>query len=352
MIVVLTGGGTMGHITPLMEFKEELEKRGNHTFYYLGNENYIEKEVAKKRNINFYHIRSSSTEGFHKLNNKISFIKRNMLGVKDATKMLREIKPDMIISTGGFVTAPILAAATMLKIPFFLHEQNKVVGKVNKLFLMKATQIYYTFEHTVNGQNKKTGKTFGNPVKRFETEGPKSSILFLGGSGGSEFMNELAIQYAKENPNKKIILQAGEKRKEKHQKKVEELNLTNIDVIGFESMGKLLSQAKVVISRAGSSTISELIENEKPMLVIPFPQSADDHQYENAKYVKDTGVGRMSIEKDGFEKIIKEINELQKSKKIQKNKYNIKKYKKVNIRENIINDMYEIMNGKMKFNKK
>ena len=167
MRIVLTGGGTVGHITPLLEFMKELGKYGDHTFYYLGNQNYVEKKIASEQGIPFYHIGSKSTEVLHTFMNKMEFLKENCFGTMDAAKVLKVIKPDFIISAGGFVTAPVLMAANVLRIPYFIHEQNKVLGKVNKLFLMTAKEVYYTFEETLGGQNKRKGKTFGNPVQNF-----------------------------------------------------------------------------------------------------------------------------------------------------------------------------------------
>jgi UDP-N-acetylglucosamine--N-acetylmuramyl-(pentapeptide) pyrophosphoryl-undecaprenol N-acetylglucosamine transferase len=156
-------------------------------------------------------------------------------------------------------------------------------------------------------------------------------------------MNELAIEYAKNNPMEKVILQAGEKRKDKYIKNILSSKVTNMEIVGFEPMGNLLSRAKVVISRAGSSTINELIENNKPMMVIPFPNSADNHQYENAKYIENTGMGKMGNEKEGIEQLLKKIEDVQKAEQIEKIKENIKKHKKVNIKENVISDIYRIL---------
>lgn len=341
MKIILTGGGTMGHITPLLSFKKQLDVLGEHQFYYLGNMHRIEKEVAEKNGISFFHVRSQGTGNMAGIGKKLEFINENVLGTMDAARIFKVIKPDLVISTGGFVTAPVLAAAQVMRVPYFIHEQNRVLGKVNKLFLMNAREVYYTFENTLGGQSKRAGKTFGNPVENFNLSGTGEKVLFLGGSGGADYINSLGLAYAEQHPEQQVVLQSGEARKARTEAQKKDKGLTNVEVIAFSDMKELMEQSKFIVSRAGSSTVCELIENEKPALVIPFKKSADNHQVENARYLIENEMGWMMEEETDTSQVIKKIHELDKAEKIAKAKEKMKEQKKSDVAGKIIEDLLE-----------
>ena len=131
-----------------------------------------------------------------------------------AYKALKKLDPDLIIATGGFVTAPVLAAARWIGIPYVMHEQNRVMGKVNLLFASHADKVFGTFEGTLRLPKKINWEVVGNPVKNYNLkQDVEDMVIFLGGSGGSDEINEMALNFAINNPGVDIIVQTGMKEK-------------------------------------------------------------------------------------------------------------------------------------------
>ncbi|MFP3725842.1 UDP-N-acetylglucosamine--N-acetylmuramyl-(pentapeptide) pyrophosphoryl-undecaprenol N-acetylglucosamine transferase [Priestia filamentosa] len=269
MKIVVTGGGTGGHLFPALLICEELIKEG-HKVYYFGNAKCIEKEETTKRNIPFCAIPSKNTS-----KKDLKFVVENTRGILKAIRTMRKIKPDVVYSTGGFTTAPVLSAASFLKIPYVLHEQNTVVGLVNKIFRKNSSSFIHSFPFDVLSHE----KVIGN-LSRYEEEikREESYVVFMGGSGGAKFINELAIQYAKDNPHKQVCLLSGRNFETSE-------SLSNLTTFGFiEDMRDIYKKAEVVIARAGSTTLAELSFYGIPSVIIPMPNSADNHQEKNAEF--------------------------------------------------------------------
>ncbi|WP_176397763.1 UDP-N-acetylglucosamine--N-acetylmuramyl-(pentapeptide) pyrophosphoryl-undecaprenol N-acetylglucosamine transferase [Bacillus cereus] len=296
-IIAITGGGTAGHITPAISIAKSLEDKLDATIFYLGNENYIEKEIAAKYSYPFFHIDSQGMEGKTPFDKWKNFTIQNSKGIMKAYKHLKNIKPDFIISTGGFVTAPVLAAANLLKIPYFIHEQNTVLGRVNKLFIKSAKEVYYSFDETMGRVNNSKGKVFGNPVPINAPISTGNDIVVLGGSGGSEFLNEWSIQTAKNNPDLFIHLQAGKKNTLTVEKRIEEEGITNLKSYGFVDIEDMYTKAKFVVTRGGTSSLFELANAEIPSIIVPLPNSMDNHQLMNGLHFQKSG-GMQVVEQD------------------------------------------------------
>lgn len=269
MKIVITGGGTGGHVFPALVVANRLRKE-NHQIYYFGNPGCIELELCKKEDIPFYAISSKST-----LKKDASFFLQNSKGVLKAISHLKKIKPDIIYSTGGYTTAPVISAAKVLGIPFVLHEQNAVIGMVNRLFRNSSKHFLHSFPY----EQKEGERVIGN-LSRFPEVASRDEqyIVFMGGSGGASVINDLATRYAKHNPKKQVLLLAG--RNYQVQEVVE-----NLTVYPFvENMLDVLSKAEIVVARAGSTTLAELSSQGIPSIIIPMPNSADNHQQKNAEY--------------------------------------------------------------------
>lgn len=299
--VVISGGGTAGHITPALSIAHTLKKTYNAEIYYLGNEHFIEKELSQEAGYPFHHIHSQGMEGKNPIDKWVNFIGRNSRGIMQAYRHLKTIKPDFIITTGGFVTAPVLTAAKILSIPFFIHEQNTVLGRVNKLFLTNATEVYYSFEETLGVHINKPGKTFGNPVPINEAINPGEHLVILGGSGGSEFLNDWTLEYAKQNPSVSIHLQAGRKNAKSLDEKREQEHIHNLTIHGFVDIKEMYKQAKFVITRGGTSSLFELANAEIPSIVVPLPNSMDNHQYLNGIHFERLGGMQVVQQKEQVE---------------------------------------------------
>ncbi|PGP14712.1 hypothetical protein COA01_30650 [Bacillus cereus] len=301
MKVVVTGGGTGGHLFPALLICEELRREGHEVFYF-GNPKCIEKQEATKRNIPFCAIPSRST-----LKKDIKFVIDNTRGILSSLRCFKKIKPDVVYSTGGFTTAPVLAAASYLKIPYIIHEQNTVVGLVNRIFRKGATSFIHSFPY----DKQENEKLIGN-LSRYKGElvRKESNVVFMGGSGGAKFINQLAIQYAKDNPDKQVALLSG------RNFELEE-EITNLKIHGFiEDMRDIYSTAEVVVARAGSTTLTELSYFGIPSIIIPMPNSADNHQEKNAEFYEwKNAIIKVSQDEYAYYTMSNAINKLNKSEK-------------------------------------
>lgn len=301
MKIVVTGGGTGGHFFPALLIAERLIKDGNEVFF-LGNPLHLEKEGAEKRNIPFFSIPSKNT-----LKKDIPFLIDNTKGTIIALRTLRQLKPHVIYSTGGFTTAPVIAAAKILGIPFVIHEQNAIVGLVNRLFRSSSSSFIHSYPY----EQKKGEKVIGN-LSRF-SEIPKRQeqfVTFMGGSGGAHFINELALTYAMNHPSKKVVLISG---------KNYELPdvLPNLTIHSFvENIISVYKDSEIVIARAGSTTLSELSFLGIPSIIIPMPNSADNHQEKNAEFYEwKHAIIKISQDEFTYQTLVNTLSKLNKSEK-------------------------------------
>lgn len=288
MKVVLTGGGTAGHVFPAIAVGTYLKECHQAELHYIGNDHHVEATIAKQQSIAFYSIPSRGLEGKNPVDKYGGFAFHNLRGVGKAIRILNKIKPDFVFGTGGFVSAPVLAAAKILNIPYSIHEQNSVLGKVNRLFKNKAQHTFYSFPIPEDV----AGVYSGNPV-RFKETLPKNgeSVVFVGGSGGSMRLNKAAIEFAKKNPSVPCILLTGKNLFEECKKESEVMNLQLLPYA--EDMFGIYEKAKVIVCRSGAGTIFEIANLSIPAVFVPLPNSADDHQKKNALYFEKEGAAVM-----------------------------------------------------------
>jgi len=207
-----------------------------------------------------------------------------------ARNILKSHNIQATYSVGGFSAAPASFATLSKFIPLFIHEQNAVTGRLNSLLkpYSKSFISAYDDSSTVKGY----------PVKDIFYKTAKvrykfGCIIFLGGSHGAKAINDLALHVAKklQRKNVRIIHQAGEADYERVKKEYEELEV-DVELYAFtKGLPKLISQADLAVSRAGASTLWELTTNGVPTFYVPYPYAAGDHQYFNAKFIVDNGMG-------------------------------------------------------------
>lgn len=322
MHILFTGGGTAGHVKPAISLIRALKEEV--TLSYIGNDQYVEKKLIEKEGVPFYSIRSQGFEG-----NKFRFVKENTMGVFKAIKLLRKLKPSLVFATGGFVTAPVLLAAQILAIPFVIHEQNAKMGKVNALFWTRAKRIYTTFPLRINKEC-----LVGNPVTVKGEAKSGNEVVFMGGSGGSVFLNDLALSFSEKYPSIQTVLLCGKKQHEKVIERYEALgspkNVTIIDYI--DDIESIYDRAKLLVARSGAGVIFEMIEKNIPTVLIPLPDSAGNHQHGNAAYMDKQSLAILIEQKEGkeyienaIETLIKEKETCDKIRKIIKNERNKEK---------------------------
>ena len=307
--MVLTGGGTAGHIYPLLAVKEKVENQYN--FVYIGG-NGMEKEIiSKEKNIVFHQIPTVKlARSLTPKNLLIPF--KLFAAVKKAKQLLRQINPSVIFSKGGFVAMPVVLAAKSLGLPVVSHESDLSFGLANKIILKNCSVMCTAFKQTAEGKNKCVFT--GQPIRKKVLSGDKNKIknmsqfdknlpclLVVGGSLGANFINQ-KIWNNLEALTKKfnVVHIAGKQAKDnKHNFK----NYLQVDYA--ENIGDYLAFADIVLSRAGSGAINEFLTLRKPMLLIPLSKKCSrGDQIENAKLFKDQGLCDMLQEEDYDNKLL------------------------------------------------
>ena len=293
--IVVTAGGTMGHINPALAIIDEIKKQEkNVDILYIGTHNRMEKDIIPKKKIRYEAI---EIYGFNK-NLWRDF--KNIFNIKKAVKKCKKIfekfKPNVVIGVGGYVTYPVLKAAHDMHIKIFIHEQNSIPGKANKMVAKYANTIGITFKESekyfkTRGKIVYTGHPCGAwalnvTSKNKESLGftkEKKLVTIVAGSLGSGSLNEKMRDFLKDVENKdyEVCYITGKSYFDGFKK---EKFPNNVHLFPFmEELPGLLKISDLVISRAGAGSLSEILALAKPAIIIPSPNVANNHQYYNAK---------------------------------------------------------------------
>ena len=306
--VVLTGGGTGGHIYPAIAVGRELLKRNNvGKVYYIGNPEKLEKTITEKEDFEFLPVKVS---GLPKKKD-LSFIKCLVeLGFSVIKCLLyfRKIRPDCVLGTGGYVSAPALIAAKITGVPYMLHDSDAVPGIVSRAMSSGAKAMNISFEEAKKHLKAKNIQENGNPLrdefnildkkeclKELGLNPDKFTVLVMGGSQGAKSINAAvsacALDLIEEN-DVQIIHQTGLKNYDEYMDGISsELrnNPSYFPKAYIENIPLYLSCADLVVARAGSLSLSEFNLSGLPSVLIPYPYAANNHQYHNAKSLENAG---------------------------------------------------------------
>ncbi len=300
----ITGGGTGGHIYPAIAIAEALRKdETTKDIYYIGNPNNLEYGIVKKAHFKFLPIKVSG------MPRKIGwdFIKWGIeleLANWKALYYLWRFKPDAILGTGGYVSAPALMASNLSKTPYMIHDCDAQPGMVSKFVAPMAKQVSLAFEDSASYIRSNNISINGNPIReQFKTLTKeqarqnmnlenKTTITIMGGSQGAKSIDDATIQCLKqifEKYDVQVIFQTGAKHYENTIKALEEVypefehNKNLVIKPYFDDMVTALKATDIAISRAGSLSLSEICACGIAPILIPYPYAAADHQRKNAK---------------------------------------------------------------------
>ncbi|MFV8325186.1 undecaprenyldiphospho-muramoylpentapeptide beta-N-acetylglucosaminyltransferase [Flavobacterium sp. ZS1P14] len=298
---ILSGGGTGGHIYPAIAIANELKSRfPDAEILFVGAHDKMEMQKVPQAG---YKIKGLWIAGLQRrltLDNTLFPIKLISSLLKSRT-ILRDFKPDVVIGTGGFASGPLLQVAAIAGIPTVIQEQNSYPGITNKLLSKKANRICVAYENLERFFPKHKMILTGNPVRQdlidieskkaeaiqyFNLDSKKKTLLVLGGSLGARRVNQLIEKELKDIlfQNVQVIWQCGKLYLEDYKK----YNKEHVQVVAFiERMDLAYAAADVIISRAGASSVSELCIVGKPVIFIPSPNVAEDHQTKNALAIVD-----------------------------------------------------------------
>lgn len=317
MSIVMTGGGTGGHLVIIKAVKEQLsgksakepanegrERHGSETLIYIGSTTGQDRkwfgEESDFEAKYFLETRGVVNQGAI---GKIKSLLMLAKAIRQAMKLLDKHQAGVVFSVGGFSSAPTSIAARLKGIPLVIHEQNAALGSLNKLLKPYAAAFIssYLDESPIHAYPIKE-IFFENAHIRKELK----TIIFLGGSQGARAINTLALSLAPEIHRRgiKIIHQAGERSIDEVQKAYEALGI-EAEVFAFTTrLAEYMNEADFAIARAGASTLWELSASGLPTLYIPYPYAAGDHQYYNAKFFVDRGLAWSMREDEIDEKAV------------------------------------------------
>ena len=325
--IILTGGGTAGHVCPNINLSKELNKYFD-KIIYIGSKNGIEKKLI-----------ISQTNFDYKSISSVKFIRRKLIknllipfklakAISEAKKILKETKPSIVFSKGGYVSVPVVIAASKLKIPIICHESDISMGLANKIASKYATKVCTNFEVTAIKNKKKFIKT-GSPLpisnltkseakEKLKIKTNKPILLITGGSLGASIINELVFNNIDLLTQKYFVIHLVGKNN--LNKKLSKKN--DYKQIEFsDDMWTIFKATDLAISRAGANTILELMINQIPTIFIPLPKGISrGDQIENAKYIKSLSCSKTIFQDElNFKKLQNELNLLEKDANFIKN---------------------------------
>jgi len=357
--IILSGGGTGGHIYPAIAIANELKSRyPNAEFLFVGAKDRMEMEKVPQAGYDIQGLWISGIQRKLTLKNMM-FPFKLISSLWNARKIIKQFKPDVAIGTGGFASGPLLQVATSKGIPSLIQEQNSYPGITNKLLSKKAQKICVAYDGLERFfPENKIIKT-GNPVrqdlldistkkveaiKHFDLEEGKQTLLVLGGSLGAKAINQLLqreLDYL-QTLNLQIIWQCG---KLYYQTYKLYGNTKHVQVHQFiNKMDYAYAAADFIISRAGASSVSELCIVGKPTVFVPSPYVAEDHQTKNASAIVNENAAIMIAQEDLEVDFKNKFGQLVASKEKQAElSQNIKKLALVNATKDIADEVEKLL---------
>jgi UDP-N-acetylglucosamine--N-acetylmuramyl-(pentapeptide) pyrophosphoryl-undecaprenol N-acetylglucosamine transferase len=299
--VIISGGGTGGHIFPAIAIADEIKKRNPKAeILFIGAQGKMEMEKVPAAG---YRIEGLAIVGFQRKLTFSNFLLpfKIVKSLLKARSILKEFKPQAVVGVGGYASGPTLQAATMLKLPTLVQEQNSFPGKTNKLLASKVNVLCTAYDGLDKFFPKEKIRLTGNPVrhdmvsidgKREEAmnyygfDSSKKTILIIGGSLGARTLNNALVENIAEiarHDEIQILWQSGKLYYEQMLEIMNKEKVGSIKLVQFiDRMDLAYAAAEVIISRAGAISVSELCLIGKPVVLVPSPNVAEDHQTKNA----------------------------------------------------------------------
>ncbi|MEN4759795.1 undecaprenyldiphospho-muramoylpentapeptide beta-N-acetylglucosaminyltransferase [Chryseobacterium sp. C39-AII1] len=368
--VLLSGGGTGGHIFPAIAIADEIKKRfPDAEFLFIGANGKMEMEKVPQAGYKIEGIDIAGIDRGNMLSN-LGLPFKILKSLSKSKKIIKNFAPDFAVGTGGFASGPALYEASKLGIPIFIQEQNAHAGVTNKILSKKAKAVFTAYPK-VEGFPAEKIKFLGNPIRdnivsgmqetsqakeKIGLDKDKLTILSVGGSLGSRTLNN-GWKDNLENLKEKgyqLIWQTG---KLDYKEIVDSFQLTvdgsnqqpatsnQIQIKEFiKDMETAYSAADVIVSRAGAIAISELAVAQKPVLLVPFPFAAEDHQTKNAMNLVEKNAARMVKDSEMQEKFWNTLSEICENENVRKEmSVNLKYFAKPNAAKEIVDEIFKVI---------
>lgn len=362
MKIVVSGGGTGGHIYPAVAIIEEFRRRDPEVkILYVGTEHGLENNIIPDLGINFKKIH---VKGLPRKINKKSLIalKELFKGLRESKKIIRTFQPDIVIGTGGYVSGPVLFAAARSKIFTVFHEQNSYPGITNKILSNYANLYFVTFKESIKHfKNNQNAVVSGNPIRNrfenmssdkkedynyFQLDKDKKTVFSFGGSNGADSINQAVLKMLdmiKGDMDMQLIHVTG---KNNYDDFIEKAGLLpeNIKVYPYmKEMDKAYNVSDLIITSSGAITLSEISYIGLASILIPKSYTTENHQEYNARVYEDNGAAKVILEKDLTAKnLYQDIkNIISSPARLQEMKLESKKLAKPNAAKIIVDEIYK-----------
>lgn len=357
MRVIISAGGTGGHIYPALALINKIkENEPNSEFLYIGTHNRMEKDIVPKKGIPFEAIEMYGFDRKHLFKN-FKTVKCLISSSSKCKKIIKKFNPDIVIGVGGYVTVPVIKSAKKLGYKTAIHEQNSLPGKANLMLSKYSDLVFVSFESSA--AKFKNGKIVfsGNPCSEDALKTKKVSkselgfkvtkklVVFVMGSLGAGMINETVLKNAEmfKDKNYEVLFITGKREYDKYK----DLNYPdNFKVLDFcDNLTGVMKSTDLLVTRAGASTLSEIIALEVPSILIPSPNVTDNHQYKNAMDLVKKDAALLLEEKNmNINKLVKMIDDsLNDESKILNMKENLKSFNVSNSAQIIYNEIKDII---------
>lgn len=330
MRIIVSGGGTGGHIYPAMALIKRLQERDMiEDVLYVGTEKGLESKIVKNAGLNFKTIEIQGFKRRLSLDN-VKTVQLFLSSIHKSRKIIKEFKPDVVIGTGGYVSSAIVYAAHSMHIPTVIHEQNTIAGVTNKFLGHFVDKIAIAFKEAADQFNEKKKLVFtGNPraqevvniqkndrLKEFNLAPDKDTVMIFGGSRGAKPINQATIETMAEfvKADYQVLFVTGRVHYDNVIKLIDKkyLNSANISVLPYiDNMPEILPDIKLIVGRSGATSIAEITALGIPAIFVPSPYVTHDHQTKNAMSVAKVDAAKVIVESElTSESLFKEINEI------------------------------------------
>ncbi len=304
--MMVTGGGTGGHLFPGIALAEAVQRKlpGSEVLF-VGTERLIDQQVLAGRSFQVTAIRSRALKG-RGLVGKLLGVLQVPFSIAEAMRLIRGFRPLLVVGVGGYVTGPVVLAARLMGVATAIHEQNSVPGLANRLLGRVVDRVLLSIPASNRYFPANRCVLTGNPVRAELLDRAKASVgaalpptlLVLGGSQGAHRVNTLVVEalsrVVEELPvGFRVVHQTGAGDEAWVREQYRELGIDAEVAAFFSDMGRLYSEAGLVVSRAGATSLAEMTVFGRPAILIPYPFAADDHQAGNARFLVEGGAALM-----------------------------------------------------------
>ncbi len=305
--IIITGGGTGGHVFPALAIAKELKKRG-YSIEYVGGTKGLENTLVPKEGFPLHTLSTGAVKNQSFLK-RLDTVYQILKGFFWSLKFLGKMKPIAVFGVGGYVCFPMSLASVFRRIPLFLHEQNATAGIANRILSPFTRRVFLGFEQAKKDFRLASCLYTGNPLRSefFEKPFPpiskeKPFLLIMGGSQGAKAINEAMVKIIPQLKDKfEVLHQTGKNDCEPTQKAYAVAGFTNVTVVPFiEDVVSAYRKASLVICRAGALTLSELMVSHRPAILIPYPRKGQNDQIDNSYYLKSLGVAEVVEQGEKF----------------------------------------------------